>query len=69
MIIEVLPKDNRMTFDFYDTKKQISALRLPVEKIDCCINGCMIYRGQTASMTQCDDCGVSRWITDKTPRK
>ena len=20
-------------------------------------------------MTQCDDCGVSRWITDKTPRK
>ena len=21
------------------------------------------------SMTQCDDCGVSRWITDKNPRK
>ena len=69
LIIELLPKDNRMTSSFYDTKKQISALGLSVENIDCCINGCMIYWGPTASMTQCDDCGVSRWITDKTPRK
>ena len=37
LIIEVLPKDNRMKSIFYDTKKQILALGLPVEKIDCCI--------------------------------
>ena len=42
LIIEVKPKDNRMTSSFYDTKKQISALGLPVEKIKYCINGCMI---------------------------
>ena len=59
-IIELLPKDNRMTTSFYNTKKQISALRLPVEKIDCCVNGCMSYWGTTASMTQCGECGVSR---------
>ncbi|CAO2820388.1 unnamed protein product [Amaranthus hypochondriacus] len=68
-IIELLPKDNRMTTSFYDTKKQISALGLPIEKIDCCVNGCMIYWGPTASMTQCGECGVSRWISDNTPRK
>ena len=45
LIIEVLPKDNWMTSNFYNTKKQISALGLLVEKIDCCINWCMIYWG------------------------
>ena len=60
LIIEVLLKDNQMTSSFYYTKKQISALGFPVEKIGCCINGCMIYWGVTPCLTQCDDCGVSR---------
>ena len=40
-----------------------------MEKIDCCFNGCMIYWGPTASMTQCDDSGASKCIIDKAPRK
>ena len=66
LIIAVLPKDNRMTSIFYDTKKQISALGLSMEKIECCLS--MIYFcPNTASMTQCDNFGISRWIKNKTP--
>ena len=58
-----------MTSSFYDTKIQIAALELPVEKIDCCLNEYMIYWGPTTSMTQCEVCGVSKWIIDKTLTK
>ena len=43
IIKDALPEPNTMTTGFYDTKKQIAGLGLPVEKIDCCTNGCMIY--------------------------
>ena len=45
IIKEALPEPNTMTTGFYDTKKQIARLGLPVEKIDCCTNRCMIYWG------------------------
>ena len=62
---EVFPTCNRMTSNFYDTKKHITALGLPVEKINCCLNGCMVYWGPTLSITQYEVCVVSRWIIDK----
>ena len=40
---EVLPEDNKMVDSFYNTKKLVQGLGLPVEKIDCCQNGCMIF--------------------------
>ena len=45
MMRKVFPKDNRMTDNFYDMEKQIVALGLSVEKIDCYLNGCMMYWG------------------------
>ena len=46
-------------------RRNKSALGLSVDYI----NGCIIYWGSTVSMTQYDDSGFSRWITDKSPRK
>ena len=40
---EVLPDDNKMIHNFYRTKKLVQGLGLPVEKIDCFNNNCMIY--------------------------
>ena len=40
---EVLRDDNKMIDNFYRTKKLVKGLSLPVEKIDCCNNNCMIY--------------------------
>ena len=73
IVNEVIPDENTMVNSFYDTKKQIAALGLPVEKIDCCPNGCMIYWGNNANATCCHACETSRWRRnskgDKVSRK
>ena len=40
---EVVPKKNLIVESFYETKSMVWGLGLPVEKIHCCPNGCMIY--------------------------
>ena len=66
---EALPEPNTMKTGFYDTKKQIAELGLPVEKIDCCSNDCMIYRGDTANARCCGICRKSRWKIDSNGNK
>ncbi|KAK1402919.1 hypothetical protein POM88_002524 [Heracleum sosnowskyi] len=44
-IKSVLPEDNTFLDSFYKTKKHMEGLGLPSVKIDCCVNGCMIYWG------------------------
>ena len=39
----VLPNDNKLIDNFYETKKFAADLDLPCEKIHCCINECMLY--------------------------
>ena len=40
---ELLSDDNVMTDSFYETKKIVKVIGLPVYKIHTCLNGCMIY--------------------------
>ncbi|XP_072071887.1 uncharacterized protein [Arachis hypogaea] len=40
---EVMPKDNLLLSNFYEAKKLVSKLGMESNKIDCCINGCMLY--------------------------
>ena len=42
---EILPVPNSFPSNFYSTKKLIEGLGLPVQKIDCCECGCLIFRG------------------------
>nr|GMD93379.1 transposon, En/Spm-like, Transposase-associated domain protein [Ipomoea batatas] len=51
-----LPEDNNMVDNFYHTKKLIQGLGLPVEKIDCCRLGCMLYWSDDDQLTQCKFC-------------
>lgn len=62
-IQELLPEDNLMAKDFYDTKKLVKGLGLPVEVIDCCYHNCMIYWGDDSALTQCKVCHFPRWKT------
>ncbi|KAL0297970.1 UNVERIFIED_CONTAM: hypothetical protein Sangu_3168700 [Sesamum angustifolium] len=39
----ILPHGHTLPLDYYNTKKLIRDLSLPVEKIDACKNGCMLY--------------------------
>ncbi|XP_058726512.1 pathogenesis-related protein 1-like [Vicia villosa] len=44
MLNSTAMKDNVPTI-FYEAKKLVSKLGLKVRKIDCCINGCMLFYG------------------------
>ena len=50
-----------MTDSFYSTKKLMQGLGLPVEKIHCCINGCMIYWGEDNELISCKFCNHPRY--------
>ena len=40
---ELLSDDNVMIDSFYEAKKLVKGIRLPVDKIHTYLNGCMIY--------------------------
>lgn len=40
---ETHPPNNLIPTDYYRTKKIVSKLGLTAEKIDCCVNGCMLF--------------------------
>ncbi|XP_060181861.1 uncharacterized protein LOC132611443 [Lycium barbarum] len=48
LLKEALPEDNKVLDSYYQTKKLVRSLGLPVEKIDCCDSGCMLYWGDDA---------------------
>nr|GMC66417.1 uncharacterized protein LOC109166774 [Ipomoea batatas] len=60
-----LPEDNNMVDSFYQTKKLIQGLGLPVEKIDCCRLGCMLYWGDDKELNQCKFCQQPSMKRDK----
>ncbi|CAA0817961.1 Unknown protein [Striga hermonthica] len=61
LVSEVLPYDNTVPENFYKTKKLLRGMGLPVEKIDCCNNGCMLYWEDDADATSCKFCGHGRF--------
>ncbi|KAJ8767880.1 hypothetical protein K2173_020820 [Erythroxylum novogranatense] len=58
---ESLPVDHTMVDSFYNMKKLICGLGLPVEKIDCCRMGCMLCWGDDMNLDQCKFCGQPRF--------
>nr|GMD70570.1 uncharacterized protein LOC109179592 [Ipomoea batatas] len=51
LIKEVVPEDNLVPDNFYETKRLLRGMGLPVQKIDCCKNNCMIYWESDIDMT------------------
>ncbi|XP_057770744.1 uncharacterized protein LOC130990533 [Salvia miltiorrhiza] len=60
LIKEILP-DNLAPTNFYDTKKLLSGMGLPAQRIDCCPNNCMLYWEDDRDLVQCKYCGESRY--------
>ncbi|KAL2231211.1 UNVERIFIED_CONTAM: hypothetical protein Sindi_1715500 [Sesamum indicum] len=52
---QTLPKD------YYSTKKLVKDFNLPVEKIDACKNGCMLYWKDDVDLEYCKFCGDARY--------
>ncbi|XP_031111768.1 uncharacterized protein LOC116015735 [Ipomoea triloba] len=53
--------DNRVPTRYYDAKKLLTKLGLGHEKIDCCVNNCMLYYKSEINDRQCKFCGEPRF--------
>ncbi|XP_056163103.1 uncharacterized protein LOC130136788 [Syzygium oleosum] len=58
---ETMPRDNIMPSDFYDMKKLVDNLGLPVERIDICSRGCMLYWRDDENAESCKFCSQPRY--------
>ncbi|XP_015948906.1 uncharacterized protein LOC107473833 [Arachis duranensis] len=62
----IFPKENSCPTSFYDARKVIRDLGLDYEKIDACVNDCILFRGQAyAGLDECPKCKQSRWVKRK----
>ena len=70
---KALPTSALVPRNFYEAKKYIRDLGFGGEKIHACINDCVLYRNEYASLTHCpnDDCKEPRFSGNdlKVPRK
>jgi hypothetical protein len=62
MISDVLPENQKMPKDIYQSKKLLSELGMDFEKIDVCDNNCMLIWKETASEEKCTVCGERRFV-------
>ncbi|XP_031105794.1 uncharacterized protein LOC116010498 [Ipomoea triloba] len=58
------PKGNKIPNSFYDCKKISQDLGLSYEKIDACVNDCILYRNKYANAHCCPTCGEHGWKND-----
>jgi hypothetical protein len=57
VICTLLPHGHRLPPNLYETKKLLSALSMPHEKIDACPNNYMLFRRKNENKKYCDKCG------------
>lgn len=61
VLADILSNNNNLPKSMYEAKKTIKVLGLEYEKIHACPNDCIMYRNEFADLTQCPNCGASRW--------
>ena len=61
LMSEISSQPEFITKDFYQAKRLVSKLGLNEVKIDCCLNGCMLYYKDDATLTHCNFCGEPRF--------
>ena len=64
---ESMPRDNIMPSDFYDIKKLVDNLGLPIVRIDVCSRGCMLYWRDDENTESCKFCSQPRYKINRRP--
>jgi hypothetical protein len=62
LISDILLKPHKVPKDMYQSKKIIFAHSLKYEKIDVCLDNCMLFWKEHANNKKCLECGQSRFI-------
>ncbi|XP_025653212.1 uncharacterized protein [Arachis hypogaea] len=66
---EMQTTPNEIPANYYEAKKIVSQLGFKEVKIDCCVNGCMIYYKEDKNLRQCKLCGEQRFKPRKEKNK
>ena len=61
LMSEIVLDNNVVPMNFYNAKKKMRGMGLPMEKIDCCKNLCMIYWEDDKDELKCKFCGEKRY--------
>ncbi|XP_021848834.2 uncharacterized protein [Spinacia oleracea] len=62
---DLLPKGSNLPKSYNKSKKVMKDLGLSYQKIDACVNDCMLYWKENEKLNACDICGASRWKSNK----
>jgi hypothetical protein len=66
VIVDMLPKENKVLANTYYAKKLISLLTMGMDKIHACRNHCILFLGDDyKDLESCPKCGASRYKTNK----
>ncbi|KAL2231065.1 UNVERIFIED_CONTAM: hypothetical protein Sindi_1700900 [Sesamum indicum] len=60
-IKSMLPEDEKLLDNFYTTKKHLGKLGLGYEKIDSCVNNCILYYKENNGLQECPICYHPRY--------
>ncbi|XP_052724112.1 uncharacterized protein LOC128193952 [Vigna angularis] len=71
MLLDVTPHKCGLPKTYYDAKKIVSKLGLQSQRIDCCVDGCMLfydneYGKMDGALVECKFCGKPRYQQHKT---
>ncbi|KAI5402887.1 hypothetical protein KIW84_050473 [Lathyrus oleraceus] len=69
LLKDMLPEDNVLPNQTYETKKMLCSIGMSYDKIHACPNDCVLFRNEYASLNECPKCGVSRYKNKLSPVK
>ncbi|KAK9063103.1 hypothetical protein SSX86_016973 [Deinandra increscens subsp. villosa] len=61
IIKDILPDGEKLSRNFYETKKILKPLELPSERIHVCKNHCMLFNGEYSHLERCRVCNENRY--------
>lgn len=65
LLKSLLPQDSTLPDCYYDAKRTIKDLGLLYDKIDACVNDCMLFSKDDAQLEHCKICNAPRWKQSK----
>ena len=65
LIGSVLPNGHKLPMKYYNVKKLVSGLNMGYQKIDACVNDCMLFYKEDSEKIYCDLCHENRYKSQK----
>src|ERR1051325_5180436 len=61
LLRDMIPKDNVLPNRTYEAKKMLCSIGMSYDKIHVCLNDCILFRNEYASLNECPKCSAPRY--------